>query len=258
MMKIQSCGQSVTEYGIVMALVAVVGFVGVRALGQNLNGMFSAMLPAPQAKSSPMSQSVPEGDVLSVTTDMQTDSSNNSDSNLGDKTGKRHNQRDYKPRTPSQSDLLLEKYRKVTQTVGSLGDEQKVFADANRLIKQAEKYKKTDPNLFNQIISLGIQGKKMAKKMTVYEKDATAENGNVLLDKMMAYRDSWMKMISSPTVNKRLNKEDRVKVDTFAGTSFNLGGAVYSGNGNVVNADKAVDSNSNKIIDCGKQYKCKK
>jgi hypothetical protein len=47
LVKSQRHGQSLSEYGFVMALVVIVAIAGVRMLGQNLNWKFGSMLPGP-------------------------------------------------------------------------------------------------------------------------------------------------------------------------------------------------------------------
>jgi hypothetical protein len=241
--------------------------------------MFSAMVPAPQTKSSPLPQSVPEGDTLTATTDtnMTVDNQNN-------KTGKNRNQPDRKPRTPSQSDLLLEKYRKITpQVAGGLGDQQELFANSNQLVKQAMKYKKSDPKAFNALVQLGIEGKKMAKAMSTYQSTNASQDLDVLMGHRSKYENK-LAGISATAADKKLSAEDRAKVDDLGWDSANLASRASRNTEKTANAycllsgwgclsfytskhfedakkedaDKTVDSNSNKIVDCGKQGTCKK
>jgi hypothetical protein len=272
----KASGQSVTEYGIVMALVAVVGILGVKLLGQALNLKFTAMVPGPAQVSfhpgTTAGSNNQDGSTQSAGLENNSDGSstntdqvdhNTSDSTLGSNV------------SDSPGPVLV---------AGSLGSEEQLQAYSEQLIQFASKFKQEEPDLYNLLVQLGQHGKTMGQQLTKYEKEPSSNMGNAIMalsappgsaqtsstynqlsavgqatvSSLMAYSETWKKIQTSSEYNQ-LSPEDQATIIQLAQSSLQVTKGVMfpknAGQGGG-SGTQTVINNSNQIKHCGSKMQC--
>jgi predicted transcriptional regulator len=110
--------------------------------------------------------------------------------------------------------------------------------------------------LYNKIVKLGLVGKQMGQFMTSYQIERTLPNNRSALENSSVdYDYAWADVHKSPEY-ANLSREDKALVQQLADQSIRLADDVIAANGEVINADKTVDENSDRIIVCGQFEKC--
>lgn len=233
-------GQSLTEYSIVIALIAVSCIGGLTILGNTISRDFNAMLPSPQDRAVATSSSR-AGGMQGGSLDIQ----NGGDDSVA-----------IKLNGSKVTNDLMRQYSEIVLTAGSLGDEKVLYGNSTKLVEYAKKLQDTEPELFNRIVKLGLVGKQMGQVMTKFQTNPDGLNDMNLQTSSGDYDFAWADVHKSPEY-ARLSREDQAFVWQLANESVGLADQVLAAKGAIINADKTVDENSDEIIVCGINKECK-
>ncbi len=242
MLRLRNRGQSLTEYAISIALVALVAVGGLVALSRSLNNGFMSILgnySPPHASSIPIHATVSGGaqNVANVVA-----------------TGKG---------ALASSPNIRAQQATVIQVSGSNGGSATVQANSQMLLALAAKYKDTEPALANLIEQLAQKGYSVASSMSYYDKSGGIEDPNNSMGGPNGvcpqYKSLWNQVLQSPEYSN-LSADDQTLVNALAEDSYSRASDVFfagamQGVGqtpakNVSASAQVVNSNSQTIHTC--------
>jgi hypothetical protein len=243
-MKQKMQGQSLTEYGLIMALVALLCLPVLVLLKDSIGGGVTHMLPSSKPNNPTTTNILPSGSLPNASPNTNVVNTEVVVSNV----------------VASQDSVDS----KPVSTAGSNGDSSIVQANASKLLTIAAKYTQTTPKLSNALVQLGQLGQQMGQ--------AIASNDKLAASQIWSnFTDLYTDILLLPGVYGKLNPEDQTLVKTLNNQSSqltaNFTGTAYTGhpglddyNGVPASSDtkaaEQVQSNSDQTVQCGQNMKC--
>lgn len=259
----RSKGQSFVEYSLSGILVLSTCIGALTLLGNHLNLSFSSMVPSSRqaaAASTPIPSPPPIKASASVPTSISPSA------NLA-----RPITRQTLPKTAA--DLIV--------TAGANGVSETTLAFAELITQSAQTYQQSDPEVYNAIVKLGLQGQELARTMKTCEADAC--DLNALEHEIGAFHDIYMNDIYYVDLEKQMTAEDfklianltnqsealaedlqAIKSDTYNPNAYHpyVSGSDgditdYPVGQSLIGSSATVNTNSFTTEQCGRNLACK-
>lgn len=261
--RISHSGSTTAEYGIALALVAGLGIYGLKVLGPAIGGNLDE---AAQTKGT-----------LSVLGAVQGGAGGSGGSSAGGGSGngaQSGGSAGGGARPPDMNMDTAEDSPATVQVSGSNGDYDKVYSSSQKLTQLAEKYKDSDPAVYDMIVKLGLQGQDVASSMmgaannvnkqenaietagggaTVANASQAAEDASKNYNNQSAaYRDFWGMTVRTSADFQRMSPADQATVTQLAEESNVAMQQFTPTSNNAVSTANQVDNNNQQVENCGR------
>jgi hypothetical protein len=253
LVKSQRHGQSLSEYGFVMALVVIVAIAGVRMLGQNLNWKFGSMLPGPSTVAAHNEQqsgsqnggsgsgsgagaqgsggqrngsskySGPDGSDLNNATVEVAGGLGNQEQQQENGQQRNHSGQNKggSEQNTSPLDGSENKGSDTKKAEQPITHEQQLQQYSNQLMQLAKKFKNQYPELYEDLVSLAQASQMAGPTLTDYENTAVLNSniGMAMAGSRRAISQSW-RTVGMSSDYQNISPQDQAAIAKLANASL--------------------------------------